>query len=270
MATALTEFIAEIDRARRSLNAVSGKQLHSQRQRDGLRGIVERYFNEVRATISGQVGDDDRTRSVDEVMQLLLALCHRRGTVRQYKRLLASAKDGLIAVDALLLSMAGAPNLALRNDEADARIIRTLQMLVPSAALSYQQAMADLAANERFSWRGPATDLRECLRETLDHLAPDPEVSAVPDYRQALETSGPTMKQKVRFILKSRGASKALSAPSEAAVDTVEEMLGTFVRSVYTRSNISTHTPTDRTEVLRVAELVKVVLRELLEIRGAR
>jgi hypothetical protein len=92
----------------------------------------------------------------------------------------------------------------------------------------------------------------------------------MPGYRQEPDTTGPTMKQKVRFVLKNRGTSKAAAAPAEAATDAVEAALGTFVRSVYTRSSVSTHTPTDRNEVVRVADLVRVVLCEMLEIRGAR
>jgi len=201
---------------------------------------------------------------------LLLALCHRHGSVAQYKRLLAELKEGLIVLDALLLANVSMPRIAQRTDASDLRILETLRMLAPSAALSYQQAMIDLESNERLSWRGPATDLRECLRESLDHLAPDTEVKVAPGYRQEPETSGPTMKQKVRFILRNRGVSKAVSGPAEAATDAVEEALGTFVRTVYTRSSVSTHTPTDRQEVERIADLIRVVLREILEIREVR
>jgi hypothetical protein len=104
----------------------------------------------------------------------------------------------------------------------------------------------------------------------LDHLAPDTEVVEMPGYRQEPDAKGPTMKQKVRFVLRSRGTPKAAAATAETATDAVEAALGTFVRSVYTRSSVSTHTPTDRGEVARVADLVRVVLCEMLEIRGAR
>lgn len=50
------------------------------------------------------------------------------------------------------------------------------------------------------------------------------------------------------------------------AVDTV---VGAFVRSVYTRSATSTHTSTDRDEVIRIRDFVRVALGELLEIRDA-
>jgi hypothetical protein len=57
----------------------------------------------------------------------------------------------------------------------------------------------------------------------------------------------------------------AMQTP-EAAVEAVEEAVGSFVRSVYTRSSVSTHTPTDRTEVSRVRDWVRAALRELLNI----
>lgn len=268
MATPLAGFIAEVERARRAMNAVAGKQLHSQRHRDALRALVERYFNEVRPAIGDLFADTDHLRTCDESMQVLIALCHRRGSTTQYKRLLGNIREELIAMDALALSSAADSATHPSANATDRRIIETLRGLVPSAALSYQQALRDLASSERLSWRGPATDLRECLRETLDHLAPDDDVIGMPGYRQEPETSGPTMKQKVRFVLKHRGAAKAAAAPAEAATEAVEAALGTFVRSVYTRSNVSTHTPTDRSEVLRVADLVRVVLGEVLEIRG--
>jgi hypothetical protein len=90
----------------------------------------------------------------------------------------------------------------------------------------------------------------------------------MPGYKLEPNTNGPTMKQKVRFVLKNRGASKAVSGPAESAIDGVEESLGTFIRSVYTRSNVSTHTPTDKAEGL-------ALLRALTEInlvctQGAR
>jgi len=266
MATRLAAIIADIDVARRALNAVPGKQLHSQRQREDLKAIVERYFGEFRPQLN-QLGTHAQLHSVDETMQMLLSLCHRRGGVSQYKRILADLKSGLIILDSAFLSLASAPKLAQPLGQGDERIIETLRSLVPSAALSYQQALNDLAGDERLSWRGPATDLRECLREVLDNLAPDSDVKTMSGFQQEPNANGPTMKQKVRFILKSRDTARSSSGTAEAATDAVEEALGTFVRSVYTRSSVSTHTPTDRQEVSRIADLVRVVLKEILEIR---
>jgi Predicted pPIWI-associating nuclease len=152
-------------------------------------------------------------------------------------------------------------------DGVDLRIVETLRSVVPSAGLSYAQALYDLQSDSCLSWRGPAADLREALRETLDYLAPDDEVAAMAGYRQDPNVNGPTMKQKVHFVLKKRGASKAFTEPAEAATEAIDSTIGTFVRSVYTRSNVSTHTPTQKAEVARTRDFVRVVLCELLEIR---
>jgi len=53
-------------------------------------------------------------------------------------------------------------------------------------------------------------------------------------------------------------------AHSEAVVQSVEDMIGGITRSVYTRSSVSTHTPTNRDEVLRLHAWVRLILCELL------
>ncbi len=267
MAQVLRTYIQEIEKARKSLNRSTG-QLHSQKQRDDLRLLVERYFNEVRPTLVSKQEQDDSIKLIDERMQELLVLCHKRSMVKRYQETLATAKQFLIAVDSQAVSSVGRIPSKRGMDVADVQITGTLQAMVPSAALSYEQAAIDMQSDKRLSWRGPATDLREALRETLDHLAPDRDVRAMPGYKQDTGTDGPTMKQKVRYVLKNRGVSKAIAGPAEEAADAVEEAVVSFVRSVYTRSSVSTHTPTDKAEVLRVRDFVRVVLCELLEIHA--
>jgi len=199
-------------------------------------------------------------------MQELLALCHKCGSVSKYKDLLRTAKSYLIHLDTGLVS-GGTRNESGLRTNGDTRIITTLRALLPSAALSFEQALNDLNQAERLSWRGPASDLREALRETLDYLAPDADVICATGYKAIPGADGPTMKQKVRYILRNRGQSKSLTAPAEDATEAVEEALGSFVRSVYTRTSVSTHTPTEKKEVLRILDLVRVVLGELLEAR---
>lgn len=266
MAQVLRVYIRDLEKARKELNKIKGQQLQSQARRDDLRLLVEKYFSEVRSAIVSDEEQNEAIKQVDDNMQELLLLCHKRGSVKTYRQLLTNAKGGLIAMDARVVSSIALATNSQKLDFVDTQIAATLQAIVPAAALSYQQAMTDLQGDSRLSWRGPATDLREALRETLDYLAPDEDVKAIPGYKQEPNTNGPTMKQKVRFVLKNRGASKTVSGPAESAVEGVEESLGAFIRSVYTRSNVSTHTLTDKTEVLRVRDLVRVVLSELLEI----
>ena len=267
MSQTLRNYIQEVEKARKDLNRVNG-QLHSQTHRDELRLLVERYFNEVRPSLVSNQEQDQAIKVIDDLMQELLVICHKRSMAKRYQEILTSAKKSLISLDSQNVATAGQTAGNKGMDLVDTQIIETLQDIVPSAALSYEQATSDIQSEKRLSWRGPATDFREALRETLDHLAPDKDVKAMPGYKQDAGADGPTMKQKVRYLLRNRGASKAVSGTAEEAADAVEEAVGSFVRSVYTRSSVSTHTPTEKAEVLRVRDLVRVVLCELLEIHA--
>jgi hypothetical protein len=116
---------------------------------------------------------------------------------------------------------------AVAHTKEDERIIEMLDALVPSAALSYKQAILDLGDGGRVSFRGPALELRETLREVLDHLAPDSEVTGAPGYVQEKDRTGPTMKQKVRFIMKKKAKRSASEAP-EQTVRAFEETIATL------------------------------------------
>lgn len=262
MASSVTSLLAEVERARKGLNAVKSPQLHSELSRASLRQLAEAYFSDVRPSLSNTTSQNEHRDAVDAAMKDLLALCHKKGSVAKYRELLRTAKSHLIHLDTGLVVRS--QNGETRNEQ-DIRIVTTLRALLPSAAASYEQALADMTIGTRLSWRGPATDLREALRETLDHLAPDADVVGSVGYKAEPNTNGPTMKQKVRFILKNRGRSKATSATTEDATTAIDEAIGSFVRSVYTRSSVSTHTPTDKREVVRILDLVRVVLGELLE-----
>lgn len=151
-------------------------------------------------------------------------------------------------------------------DRIDTEIINSLKKIINPAALSYEQAIIDLKSNQRISWRGPATELRESLRECLDYLAPDTEVISQTGFKLDPDTKGPTMKQKVKYILKKKGIGNSEIETTESAINLVDEMLGKFVRSVYTRASVSTHTSKDRNEILRILKLIRVVFCEILEI----
>ncbi len=109
-------------------------------------------------------------------------------------------------------------------------------------------------------------ELREALRETLDHLAPDDEVTTAPGYVQEKNWSGPTMKQKVRFILKARGQTKSASEVPEQTTTTIDEMIGTLTRSVYDRSSVATHLALEKRTVLQICRYVVAVLHDILEL----
>ena len=259
----LEQRLGTLDKA---LRIVRASRIERSDIREATRGIVDFYFRVIRDLfVSAQVGADI-IADCDAVAHELLEATHRKVATATYKSLVKAFYRRALDAEKIVLLASQTPADNKRSDPTDIRIVETLKGFLPSAALSYEQAVLDLNQNTRLSWRGPATDLREALRETLDHLAPDKDVIAQPGFKLENGTSGPTMKQKVRFILRNRGVSRGSMDTPEAAVAAVDEAVGTFVRSVYTRSSVSTHTPTNRTEVLRIRDWVRVALCELLAI----
>jgi len=147
--------------------------------------------------------------------------------------------------------------------EEDEQVIGKLDALVPSAAQSYKQAILDLTDSSRVSFRGPALELREALREILDHLAPDSEVTAAPAYAQEKDRHGPTMKQKVRFIMKKNGKRSSSDAP-EQTVTALEEAIAGLTRAVYERSSKAAHVAGERQTVVQIRRYVAAILHEII------
>lgn len=265
MVQAISNALPELDQVRRDLKNVKAAQIFSKKLRGRLHSLAGNYFNEVRPAVAGVDGVENELFEADAVFQELHALSRKNASRDKCLRLLSTAKALFVRLEGAALTQ-GARRSAGTRTATDDLIIESLQDLCPAAALSYNQALNDLESEERLSYRGPATDLREALRETLDTLAPDAEVEGMPGYKPELDARRPTMKQKVRYVLRSRGfGAGQLSAP-EGAVEGIEEILGGVVRSVYSRSSVSTHTATNRSEVLRIHAWVRVVLCELLEI----
>jgi len=269
----MVEVVRELAQRKQELDSrirsLAGARVASQKIRDSARDLVDFYFRSVRAGLLAADVTESELQEIDSEMHALLESTHGRGSKSVYRRILREIGAQCVVFEKALLQRGVAKNFMERTaDGVDLTIIETLQALVPTAARSYEQAILDLLQVKRLSWRGPATDLREAMRETLDHLAPDREVMGQQGFRLERDTAGPTMKQKVRYVLRKRGVSRSGIDAPESAVEAVDEAVGSFVRSVYTRSSISTHTPTDKREVLRVRDFVRVALCELLEIQS--
>jgi hypothetical protein len=108
--------------------------------------------------------------------------------------------------------------------------------------------------------------LREVLRELIDHLAPDEKVMAATGFQLEESLKSPTQKQKVRFILRARRKPTAAVSVAEASLATVEEGVAMLARSTYQRGSVSTHTPTDGSEIRNLKRYTDALLAELLEI----
>ncbi len=248
-----------------SLKKIKSTQVYQKNIIKLSKDIVDMYFRNTRVRLTSTSINSDVISEIDINMHALLEATHKRSSLSNYRKLLPKMKKHLLEIEKIGLVASGNIN-KFQLDHVDKRIIDTLKKLVPSSALSYEQALIDIQESKRLSWRGPATDFREALRECLDYLAPDKEVENMPGFKLEPNTHGPTMKQKTLCILKKRELSNAVIKTAQDAVAIIDELLGSFVRSVYSRASVSTHTPTDKNEVIRIRELVKLVLCELLSI----
>jgi hypothetical protein len=257
--------IGEVHKTQRKINA-SNDQIRSVALREEVRRLAQTFFQQLQLGLIG-AGLDEEVQVLTEVFETLIRLSEAASTKPKYQKAFKTLRDISPDVVTRLEKDRGKslrPELTITAE--DEKIIETLKGLVPAAALSYQQAIADLADDSRVSFRGPALELREALRETLDYLAPDKDVTESPGYKQEPERSGPTMKQKVRFIRTARGLSKSSGAVPEQTATTVDELVGSLTRSVYDMSSVATHVAKERKAVIRIKLYVVAVLHEMLEI----
>jgi hypothetical protein len=147
-------------------------------------------------------------------------------------------------------------------------IVDTLSSVLPAAAASYEQSLADLGGVPRRSYRGVAHELREVLRETLDYLAPAAEVMAEANFKLEKDTTRPTQTQKALYVLRKRRLSREAMRAPELAVSLVEELGAAIARSAYTRGSASAHGVASAREVRQLKMYVDAVLAELLEIHA--
>lgn len=179
----------------KSVRPLKGKQVFKKAIRDDAREAVDVYFREHREPLL--IGGLSNVADLDTGMHSLLEVAQRNSTATTYRAALRQLDACLRAAEKQAL-VSGSSGPMAQWEPVDKLILATLAGLLPSAARSYEQAISDLRSAERLSWRGPATDLREALRETLDLLAPDEQVLGEPGFKLEKDTNGPTMKQKVR------------------------------------------------------------------------
>lgn len=235
--------------------------------RSEAKNVALFYFREVRQHIEDLRIDPAQIALIDDEMQSLVKIATKITRTATYKRSL-KVLDGVrapleTAIEIAAIAAARPAPKALTSTESS--ILRTLDLVVPTTALSYKQVLQDLSDSTRVSYRGTASELREVLRELLDHLAPDAEVMKTGIKLEHGQTK-PTMKQKTVFILKARGINETQRKTASDATETVEGAVGSLARSIYNRGSLSTHIATSRQEVMTFKGYMEAVLAELLEI----
>ena len=261
----IPNFCRAIENARKGVRSAAGSQVFSVKTKSELRSLAHEYFGPLRAAMQAQGTTDTELAVTDDIFKTLAELAHKSPAKSKCVKLLNSGKAALVRLETSAIARPASERSAKPTDE-DQVIISKLKAICPPAAGAYEQGLRDLNDATRLSWRGPATEFREALREALDHLAPDKEVVATPIYKPEPNKARPTMKEKARYILRRQNAPSAKSTQLEGAVDAIEDHVSAITRSVYTRSSLSAHTPSSQQEVVRIHHWVRLVLWDLLGI----
>lgn len=203
------------------------------------------------------------TDEIDYVVRTLLGLSNSPRNRLAYRRQLTEIKP---YIQEAMIDVMKSRSVRLVVSDIERAVLSTLAKMLPATAVSYEQVLIDIGHGKRVSWRGTATELREVLREVMDHLAPNDKVMAAQGFTLEKDRTRPTQRQKVKFILKARRSNSTAVATAEQALETFEDGIATLARSTYDRGSSSTHTATDGTELRKLKHYVDAVLVELLEI----
>lgn len=250
-----------------ALDRVHTTAVNAQATKDQTKEVAQLFFRTVRPLLTNYQLDD-MLEPLTAAFQALLQLSEGRNLTASYKRHTKAIRR-LVPKITGQLELQGAAASTVSSSENDRKITETLDKLIPSAGQSYQQAIADLADGRRLSFRGPAHELREALREVLDHLAPDADmrkadVKFEKDHNTGKDRTTYTMKQKVRFIFKAREQNETESAAPEKATSLIDGLIADMTRSTYDRGSLSAHKERGKKSVEQVKRYVDVVLHDLL------
>jgi hypothetical protein len=259
----ITDFAKSVQELNKSLSKVKAMHINSNVQKSSVIDCSKQYFGTFRNYIKERNLGTDFIVLLDVHFQDLIRLAQGNNLKASYVKKIKEVKK--------LINDLQVQDVSIINDDKiegkEGIILSMLESIIPTAALSYKQALIDLKfCTHKVSFRGTASELREALRETLDHLSPDNEVTSEQGFKLEKDQTRPTMKQKVRFILKKRGLNETKRIPSEKVTELIEELTGQLARAVYNRASLSTHVETTKDEVLQIKKYIDLMLQEILEI----
>jgi hypothetical protein len=265
----LNQLISDVEAFSDNLRRGRSQNVNDQSSKDRGIELAGRYFSDVRPLLT--TGNEERTIAHDEKWQQLVRLAHGNNSRKSYVRIVGDLRKELVefriaALTAPKRVSSGAENPKLVFSQEEALILSTLGNLVPSAAASYRQGLTDIYAADRISFRGTAAEFRESLRETLDHLAPDDDVQGQAGFTFEQGQTRPTMKQKMRHVLNSRGYNRTQRETAEKSMELADELAGGVMRAVYSRASLATHVQASRAEVRKIKRYVDTLFFDLLEI----
>lgn len=265
----MTEVLNALERLSRTANklasvvkGIRSKLVQPEPVATLVRSMAGTYFGSIQPDL---VNVQHRAGLSDEIEWVISALLQLTSEPREKSAYLGQINElHPYLREAMIDVMKAQGGRRLVLSETERGILTTLERMLPRTAESYEQVLQDFATGKRVSWRGTGSELREVLREVMDHLASDADVMAVPNFKLEGDLKRPTQKQKVRYILKARRRAVAVA---EAGIETVDEGIANMARSAYQRGSATAHASTDAIEIRRLKNYVDALLVELLEVR---
>jgi hypothetical protein len=264
-------FWQTFDRLEADLRDVGSININSTEFRENIKSFIQYYFRHLRPELERLGITSEYLGQLDDASHRFLELANGRNPKEYYARVFRDLgrfrptielnRELQIGRITPVIGQSGRINSGIED-----ALYRTLLGIIPTAAKSYEQAIIDLSDGRRVSFRGTVMELREALREVLDHLAPDAEVMKVEGYKLEKDHTKPTMKQKVVFILRSRGKSRSSIEVPKDSTEIIDLSIGSLARSIYDRGSMDGHLSATRAEAAQLKLYVESVLSELLEI----
>jgi hypothetical protein len=146
--------------------------------------------------------------------------------------------------------------------DSDILLVR-LRRLSPALADSLEQALVDLNDHARLSYVGPAGEVREVMRATIQQLSPDAEVrkqSWFVGIKQGSKTN-PTQAERTRYAVQLRGGDPDQVKDVDGLID---ELVGQIGRRTYSVGSGAFHAGTQQQAVRKLTRWIFAVLDEVL------
>lgn len=142
-------------------------------------------------------------------------------------------------------------------------ILGRLRRQSAELADSFEQVLRDLNDFTRLSYIGPAGEVREVLRATIQELAPDEEIKKQPWFvgHQQGNKMNPTQAERTRYAVQVRGGSAEQVKNTDALID---ELVGQISRSTYSSGSSALHAGTAQEKVRKLTGWIFALLDEVL------
>lgn len=145
----------------------------------------------------------------------------------------------------------------------EAEILTRLQRHSEPLARSLEQSLRDLNDHTRLSFIGPAGEVREVLRATVQLFAPDDAVRAQTWFVGVKQggKSNPTQTERIRYAVQQRGGSRDQVKSIDELIDQLVAQIG---RQTYSAGSSALHAGTIQHKVRKLAGWVFAMLDEVL------